>query len=170
MGNRTGIYVAFNGCGTTDPTKSDIKYYNLMKAWKENDGVTFTFPNSHERTSSVRDTSLDETLKATLKQRLNLSKSLLFIVTENTKYSSDIVKFEIEEAIKLNLPILLAFVDYDSISSVTLTLINKLPSYLQKSMNDKNIVTISVPFKQEAIKNVIKYSVHNNLPNKNYII
>lgn len=26
-----GIYVAFNGCGTADPTESDIKYFNLLK-------------------------------------------------------------------------------------------------------------------------------------------
>ncbi|MBA2861004.1 hypothetical protein HNP91_001836 [Methanococcus maripaludis] len=25
---RTGTYVAFNGCGTRDPTASDIKYFN----------------------------------------------------------------------------------------------------------------------------------------------
>lgn len=32
MGYRNGIYVAFNGCGTTDPTDSDIRYFNMLKA------------------------------------------------------------------------------------------------------------------------------------------
>ena len=30
MAYRNGIYVAFNGCGTTKPTDSDIKYFNLL--------------------------------------------------------------------------------------------------------------------------------------------
>ena len=32
MAYRNGVYVAFNGCNTTDPTQSDIKYFNIMKA------------------------------------------------------------------------------------------------------------------------------------------
>jgi len=34
MAYRNGTYVAFSGQDTTKPTESDIKYYNLMKAWK----------------------------------------------------------------------------------------------------------------------------------------
>ena len=33
MTYRNGIYVAFAAEGQTDPTKSDIKYYNIMKGW-----------------------------------------------------------------------------------------------------------------------------------------
>ena len=31
MSYRNGIYVAFNGCGTTNPIDSDIKYFNLSR-------------------------------------------------------------------------------------------------------------------------------------------
>ena len=33
--NRTGTYVAFDGQGSTDPTESDIHYFNLLKAWNK---------------------------------------------------------------------------------------------------------------------------------------
>ena len=32
MAYRNGTYVAFNGMDTTDPTKSDMKYYGLLQA------------------------------------------------------------------------------------------------------------------------------------------
>ena len=31
MAYRNGTYVAFHAGGITDPTESDIKYYNLLK-------------------------------------------------------------------------------------------------------------------------------------------
>lgn len=34
MGYRNGTYVAFNGMGTTDPTKGDMKYYGLIQKWE----------------------------------------------------------------------------------------------------------------------------------------
>ena len=37
MAYRNGTYVAFHAGGVTDPTKSDIKYYNLLKSWDAQD-------------------------------------------------------------------------------------------------------------------------------------
>ena len=41
MAYRSGTYIAFHTQGTNIPTESDIKYYNLIKAWtaKSNDGT-----------------------------------------------------------------------------------------------------------------------------------
>ena len=77
MAYRNGVYVAFNGCGTTDPTESDIKYFNLMKAWAENEDIDFSFSNSHDKTYAVMDSSLKATLKARLLERMRNSKSML---------------------------------------------------------------------------------------------
>lgn len=33
MAYRNGTYIAFDGQGTTDPTKSDMKYYGLLQRW-----------------------------------------------------------------------------------------------------------------------------------------
>lgn len=34
MSYRNGTYVAFDGNDTTDPTKSDMKYYGFIKIFK----------------------------------------------------------------------------------------------------------------------------------------
>lgn len=57
MAYRNGTYIAFHANGTTDPTASDIKFYNLMKAWTNKTDDDFSFINSHEKTASVRDSS-----------------------------------------------------------------------------------------------------------------
>lgn len=50
--NRTGTYVAFDGQGSTDPTESDIHYFNLLKAWNKSGSIDFRFTNSHEKNLS----------------------------------------------------------------------------------------------------------------------
>ena len=61
MAYRNGTYVAFNGCGTRKPTNSDIKYFNLLKAWNGNENNDFNFVDSHQKTYSVLDTSTKKT-------------------------------------------------------------------------------------------------------------
>ena len=41
--NRTGTYVAFDGLGQSDPTKSDFKYYATLQAWTRNVNIDFRF-------------------------------------------------------------------------------------------------------------------------------
>ena len=85
MAYRNGTYVAFHAAGTTDPTASDIKYYNMMKAWDANDSFDFTFTNSHDKTAAVRDSSKRATLERLIKERLNNSKNFVLIITDITK-------------------------------------------------------------------------------------
>ena len=66
MAYRNGTYVAFDGNGTTDPTKSDMKYYVLLQSWNTSKNFDFTFSDSHKKTYSVRDTSSIRTLQARL--------------------------------------------------------------------------------------------------------
>ncbi len=167
---RNGIYTAFNGCGTTDPTQSDIRFYNILKSWKENGNIDFTFSDSHDKTYSVKDTSLDSTLKSRLAQRLSNSKCLILIITHNTKNSSNIVKFEIEQAINTyNLPIILAFVDENLIKEKTSYHDNLLPDYLKEKIQNDEVKCLYIPFKLKAIKNAIEnFNVHKNYENNSY--
>ena len=63
MAYRNGTYVAFHAAGTNQPGKSDIDYYNLMKAWEAKTADEFTMINSHDKAAAVRDTSLHATLR-----------------------------------------------------------------------------------------------------------
>lgn len=115
MAYRNGIYIAFAAEGQVDPTKSDIKYYNIMKGWKSMEGKDFTFVNSHDKVSAVRDSSKAETIKASLRERLKNSKSMLLLVGKKTKYDDDFVPYEISYAVdKCSLPIIVCYVNYAS--------------------------------------------------------
>ena len=49
MAYRNKTYVAFDG-------DKDMRYYNLMKAWKQNDNTNFNFYNAHDL-NTARDSS-----------------------------------------------------------------------------------------------------------------
>jgi hypothetical protein len=153
MAYRNGIYVAFNGCGTAEPTKSDIKHYDLLKAWDANKFIDFEFVNSHDKTCQVRDDSLPETLKSRLSERLANSKLLCLIVTDRTKNSSTILDYEIISAIDTReIPVVVAYVDKEVIKSVTSDLKDKLPKVLKTRIDRNQAKVLFIPFKLKAVK------------------
>lgn len=83
---------------------TDSKHYNIMKAWKENDHIEFDFNNAHEL-NNLRDSSSEETIKAKLRERMNNSSNIIVLVGEHTKDLYKFVRWEIEEAISRELPI-----------------------------------------------------------------
>lgn len=99
MAYRNGTYVAFHANGIKEPTESDIKYYNLLKAWHANEDVNFSFIDSHEKTGAIRDFSKRLTIAASLKERLRNSKNMVLIVGKTTREDTDWVPLEIEYAI-----------------------------------------------------------------------
>ncbi|WP_394223625.1 hypothetical protein [Priestia aryabhattai] len=55
MAYRNGVYAAFDGQGKTNPSESDIRYFNLLKLWTKGEG--FKYIDSHQKTNAVRDIS-----------------------------------------------------------------------------------------------------------------
>lgn len=98
MAYRNKTYVAFDG-------DKDIKYYNLMKAWKQNDNTEFNFFDAHD-INNANDSSQEETIKRKLRERMDNSKVFVLLIGESTKYLTKFVKWEIELAIKKELPII----------------------------------------------------------------
>src|SRR5687767_10394973 len=99
MAYRSGTYVAFHAGGTSDPTASDIKYYNLLRAWKELEDVDFRFIDSHEKAGAVRDVSKKQRLRTVLSERLRNSRNMVLVVTALTQQDTDWVPFEIAYAV-----------------------------------------------------------------------
>jgi hypothetical protein len=156
MAYRNGTYVAFHAGGTTDPTASDIKYYNTMKMWSGNKNIDFTLTNSHKKSSAVRDTSSRETLRRALVTRLNNSKHMVLILTTTTKIDTDWVPFEIAYAIDVcQMPIIAAYPDYASILAPA-ELTNYWPSALAIRIKDGTARVIHVPFKMPAVLDAIE--------------
>lgn len=98
MAYRNKTYVAFDG-------DSDIRSYWLMKAWKQNDSTDFNFHDAHDL-RQARDTSSEETIKRSLRGRMNNSKVFILLVGQNTKNLYRYVRWEIELALSMNLPII----------------------------------------------------------------
>ncbi len=168
MGYRNGIYVAFNGCGTTDPTDSDIRYFNMLKAWKENKKIDFSFVDSHQKTYRVLDSSTKETLLRRLNERMADSKLMFLIVTDRTIHSSDVVDHEIIRAIdKDKIPIVVAYTGKEIIKNVSPEMKKKLPKSLQSRIGDKECKILFIPYKLNAVKAAFRDFGVNNMKDKN---
>lgn len=98
MAYKNKVFVSFDG-------DKNIHYYRLMKAWKKNDNTSFNFHDAHDINTAL-DSSTEETIKRKLRERLNNSKAFILLVGESTRYLYKFVKWEIEQAISLGLPII----------------------------------------------------------------
>jgi hypothetical protein len=98
MSYKNKTYVCFDG-------DTDIHYYRLMCAWKQNDGINFDFYDAHDL-NSARDTSTEDTIKRKLRERLNNSKVFVVLIGEKTRYLQKFVRWEMEQALSLGLPII----------------------------------------------------------------
>lgn len=166
MAYRNGTYIAFHANGTNVPYDSDIKYYNLIKAWCGKGDDCFNIVNSHDKTAAVRDTSSKETLKRSLRERLNNSKNMLLIIGETTKFDTDWVPFEIEYAIDVcRIPLIIAYVDYEIAIRNPSALSNTWPAALKSRIENGTARAIHIPFKKEPINSACGQFSHNNYPN-----
>lgn len=98
MAYRNKTYVCFDG-------DNDMHYYRLMCAWKQQDGLDFSFYNAHDL-NVARDSSQEESIKRQLRQRLLNSKVLVVLIGANTRYLQKFVRWEMEQALGLPLPII----------------------------------------------------------------
>ena len=99
MAYRNKVYVCFDG-------DNDIHYYWLMKAWKQNDNVSyFNFYDAHDL-NTARDSSLEASIKRQLSLRLRNTKTFVVLIGESTRYLYKFVRWEMEQALALDLPII----------------------------------------------------------------
>ena len=98
MPYRNKTFVSFDG-------DTDMPYYRLMQAWKQNDGIGFNFYDAHDL-NTARDTSQEASIKAQLAERMRNTKVFVLLVGERTRYLQKFVRWEIEQAIKRDLPII----------------------------------------------------------------
>lgn len=137
MGYRNKTYIAFDG-------DNDMHYYRLMTAWKANDGFSLNFHNAHDL-NTARDSSQEESIKRLLRERFSSSKLLIILIGENTRYLTKFVKWELEVALKLGLPIVGVNINGSR------TIDNRCPPAI------KNELVIYVPFKHL----IIEYALEN---------
>lgn len=81
---------------------NDLHYYYLMKAWKQNDYSSFNFYDAHD-INNIYDKS-EASIKAGLQERFRNTKVFVLLVGEQTRYLYRYVRWEIEQAIKREIP------------------------------------------------------------------
>lgn len=163
MTYRSGNYIAFDGLGETDPTKSDFKYYATIKAWASNKKFDFKYVNSHDKTYAVRDSSLKATLKRRICARLANSKNIIVILSAETRKKGSMLSYEIEQAVNTyHLPLICAYIDFYKIMAPS-KLSSRWPDTLEECINNKTARAIHIPFKKGALLNAItNQTVFNN--------
>ncbi len=166
MANRTGTYIAFDGLGETDPTKSDFRYYSVIQAWDASKAIDFKFVDSHEKTSAVRDTSKRATLQARIQERLRASKNMLVILSSDTRKMGSMLSYEIEQAVDIyKLPLILAYVAYQVILHPHL-LSNYWPHSLSSRIGNAVGNMIHIPFAKDPLMDALpRFTVNGEMPN-----
>ncbi len=170
MAYRSGTYIAFDGLDQTDPTKSDFKYYATIQAWAKNKSIDFKYVDSHDKTCAVRDTSLKETLKSRIRERLTNSKNVVVILSSQTRKSGSMLSYEIERAVdSCKLPLIIGYVDYNIVASVD-QLSGYWPNALSSRIGNSVVRAIHIPFIKDAILAAIGQFHISNMPStaKNY--
>jgi hypothetical protein len=161
---RNGTYVAFHANGRTQPTESDMKYYNLLKAWHVRPSSDFEFVNSHEKTAAVRDSSSRETLRRALISRLNNSKNMVLIIGETTREDTDWVPFEIAYAVDdCQIPLIVAYTDYTLVRAPA-DLSHLWPTSLSERIRRGSAHAIHIPFKCEPLTHAVNNFNYQNHP------
>ena len=169
MAYRNGTYVAFHADGNNIPGKTDIDYYNLMKAWTAKTDDEFTMINSHDKACAVRDTSLHRTLRTSLLERLRNSKNMVLIIGETTRYDTDWVPFEIEKAVDTyKIPIIVAYTEYKNPIRNPSALSPYWPAALASRIADGTAGAIHIPFRKAPLNDAIAQFSHNNFPTYGY--
>lgn len=161
MAYRTGTYFAFDGLGQTDPTKSDFRYYATVQGWDAARNIEFKFVNSHDKASAVRDTSSEETLKASIRTRLAASKNMVVIISPQTRKSGSFLSYEVEKAVDTyQLPLIICYTAYSSILNPK-SHSGEWPEVLKQRIENSTAQAIHIPFKKNAILDAInQFSVN----------
>lgn len=172
MAYRNGTYVAFAADGGKNITTSDIKYYNLLKGWNLMKSRTFRFNNPHEKGSQLRGESMEQTIKRTLRTRLDNSKRFILLVGNTTKLDDDYVPYEITYAIDVcKLPIIVVYVNHrNRLLSVPKNLEVLLPEVLKSRIDNGTARTIHIPFRERIINEAIKNYDFKNMPKFSYSV
>lgn len=146
MSYRNKTYVAF--------ASEDIRQYRLMEAWRENANIDFNFYDAHDLYIS-RDTSLPETIRRNLRERLKNAKQVVLLGSADGKRKGgdgkSFLAYEISVILEFGLPVVVANLNGDR--SINRTVI---PSPFLNADH----YTVSVSFQPK----IIQFALDNYVP------
>lgn len=119
-------------------SSKDIRFYNLMRAWKENENINFDFIDCQlDKEINSED---EEYIKSICRKRINMAGTFISLIGEDTKSKHKYVKWELEVALEKGCRIIA--VNLDGSRQINP---NRCPKIIQ------NIGAIFVPFSSAII-------------------
>jgi hypothetical protein len=131
-------YIIFDG-------DKDRLAYAHMKGWKALEHIDFDFRDAHDL-RDIRDWSLPDTVRRTLRLRFSTADQVIVLIGEETKTHHRFVRWEIDTALGLDLPII----------AVNLNNMREMdPDLCPPILRDKYVVHISYQLR------IIKHALDN---------
>lgn len=127
-------YVIFDG-------DEDKWAYGRMKGWNALENIDFDFRDAHELDTMTARAQGEEYVKGRLRQRMEKSSAVIVLIGEKTKNLHKFVRWEIDLALELGLPIIAVNLNEKRF---------KDPDGCPPILRDECVVHI--PFKMRAIK------------------
>src|ERR1035438_3491015 len=99
MGYRNKTYVIFDG-------DNDMWAYAYMKGWKQSEHIDFDFYDAHDLNPLTPRAEDEQYIKARLRERFQNTIQTIVLIGENTKNLFRFVRWEIETAQSLRVPVI----------------------------------------------------------------
>ena len=137
-------------------SSTDIRYYRLMQAWKQNEHIDFNFTDC-QLTNELN--SEDESyIKRKCRERINMAGKYALLIGSDTKSKHEYVRWEAEVAIEKNCTII----------GVNLNGSKRMQTDTCPPII-RDIGAIFVPFSQKIIEYALKnYKMHDDNDNYHY--
>ena len=97
MSYRNKTYVIFDG-------ESDMWAYRYMNGWRVSKHIEFDFHDAHD-INAIADYSQPDTVRRRLRERFSTAKQAIVLIGENTRHKHRFVRWEMDVALGLDLPI-----------------------------------------------------------------
>ncbi|MGO7035715.1 TIR domain-containing protein [Rhizobium ruizarguesonis] len=94
-------YVIFDG-------DTDRWAYRFVRGWHSNPNIPFTFADAHDLDNMTSRAQSEDYVKGRLRERMKQSTAVLALIGESTKNLYRFVRWELELAMSLDLPIIAA--------------------------------------------------------------
>lgn len=128
-------YIVFDG-------DNDGWAYNYINGWKKNRNIDFNYKNAHDLDTMTSAAQNEQYIKSKLRERMRKSSAVVVLVGDKTKYLYKYVRWELELALELDLPIIAA-----NLNSKNGQDNDNCPAIIR----DKGCV-VHIPYKLQALK------------------
>ena len=130
-------YVIFDG-------DNDKWAYAYMNGWKANNNIDFDYPNAHDLDSMTSRAQGEQYVKSKLRERMKNSSAVIVLVGEKTKNLYKYVRWELELALELGLPIIVANLNKSNRKDD-----NRCPPII------RNACAVHIPYTLDALKHAM---------------